>query len=148
MSTWLPYSSTVAAGLADVLLQASREAPLGPRGDGYTDAIVKVVISLSILILGLVISAKWLPRVLPSLKQQSESSRIRVSDRLSLGRNKTLYLVEVDDSRILIGECAGTFVRLGDVSSAPFPAPGRSSGKGPRPEGGPATSDPPDADRI
>lgn len=106
-----------------LLLQASNESMVkhlleseNPSTDSFMAEFLTMLLMLAMTLIGMLIVAWLLKRFLYTrLAQANQTSGIRVEERRALGPRSLIYLVEIEGTRIIIGETPSGLSRLGEL---------------------------------
>src|SRR5690606_13356901 len=85
------------------------------------DQILRVILAL-LFILGLLLTLAWVARRGGWLPGRTQSARMRVLGTLSLGTRSSIALVQIEDTRLVLGISAQQITLLHTLPDAPADA--------------------------
>lgn len=89
-----------------------------PSQDHFMNEFLNMLVVLTFTLVAMVAIAWSLKRFLyRRLQQVNMGSGIRIEEQRSLSPRSTLYVVEIEGTRLLLGETATSVVRLAQISS-------------------------------
>ena len=82
----------------------------------YSSTLVRMFVFLGLIIVGLFLAAKWLPRFLGRQVTAKQGQLINVIEVKKIEANKRLYVVRIGEQHVLLGATGDHLVSLANVT--------------------------------